>query len=572
MMRSIAARLIFGAALAIELPPVSAAAPSSAPIVLYTDIASGPRSGGENNNGAYLSLFGRNFGSTGLGSRLKVTIGGVEVSSYRSIGPSQGRSDIEQLSVQIGALGAAAMGVPLPVRVIANGIASNADVTFTINPGRMLYVDNVSGDDTTAMPSDITKPYRHVQTSDTSKAAFGAMQPGDILVMRGRGTTWTDQGNDSYFVKFIDKDGTAPTGAANSGPLTLMAYPGEDVFIDVDAPRKGGISGIDTTGGYTGGHDVTIADLRIASSGNSGVIAVQIAGDHWRIVNNDLSAAAATDSVRAGGINGNATNSFWYGNHIHDIAGGASQENHGIYIDGDGSYDIGFNDIENVTGGNGFQIYVDGGNGSDFADHVHFHHNLVRGTSKHGLNIADNARNDVALWNNIVIDSALSGLRFNSELLQSAKIYNNTFFDVDVSGAGNDYAALSNDAVVPSDAFDLRNNIFEPVAGKPYAGGSVGFGGSIGTITNNLWFGGNGSHSFDTLSVTTDPTFVAAPNDMHLQSTSAAIDAGSNTAVALVTDDYDGAVARPVGATIDIGAHEFEAGYVYDRIFADGFD
>ena len=38
------------------------------------------------------------------------------------------------------------------------------------------------------------------------------------------------------------------------------------------------------------------------------------------------------------------------------------------------------------------------------------------------------------------------------------------------------------------------------------------------------------------------------------------------------TNDYDAVVSRPVGADIDIGAYEFDAGYIYDRIFNDGFE
>src|ERR1700759_4543646 len=81
---------------------VAAAASASTPLVLYTDIASGPNSGGENGKGAYLSIFGKNFGSTGLGTRTKVTIGGVAVASYRFFGASKARADVQQISVQIG--------------------------------------------------------------------------------------------------------------------------------------------------------------------------------------------------------------------------------------------------------------------------------------------------------------------------------------------------------------------------------------------------------------------------------------------------------------------------------------
>ncbi|MHB8744855.1 MAG: hypothetical protein ACYC9L_17330, partial [Sulfuricaulis sp.] len=45
------------------LPPAPI---TGAPYITYTDILSGPNTGGENNEGAYLSIFGKNFGGTGL--------------------------------------------------------------------------------------------------------------------------------------------------------------------------------------------------------------------------------------------------------------------------------------------------------------------------------------------------------------------------------------------------------------------------------------------------------------------------------------------------------------------------
>src|SRR6185312_14952094 len=135
---------------------------SGAPLVLYTDVSSGPNSGGENNEGAYLSIFGTNFGNTGLGSTVKVYIGGTEVNSYRYLGPSRGRADVQQITVQIGSLGSPPAGTALPVKVVVNGVASNTDQTFTVNPGRMLFVSQ-SGNDSTAVAGDITHPYRHVQ-------------------------------------------------------------------------------------------------------------------------------------------------------------------------------------------------------------------------------------------------------------------------------------------------------------------------------------------------------------------------------------------------------------------------
>ncbi|HEX6833431.1 MAG TPA: right-handed parallel beta-helix repeat-containing protein [Rudaea sp.] len=564
-------RIVWTALFALTTHPLPAAV--TAPVVLYTDLASGPNSGGENDKGAYLSVFGRNFGGGGLGTRVKVLIGGVEVDNYRSLGAARGRGDIQRISVQIGAIGHPAPGVALPVQVVVAGVGSNTDQTFTVNPGRVLFVDNVHGVDATAVPGDIAHPYRHVQTASTSQAAYGAMQAGDIVVMRGTGTPWTDLGSDTYFVKFIGKTASAPSGASGTGPFTLMAYPGENVFVDVagNVGKKGAISGVDTTS-FAGGKWITIAGLRIESGGNAGVICVQIAGDHWRIVDNELTAATATNNALAAGINGNATNAFWVGNHIHDIAGGAAQENHGIYIDGDGSYEIAYNTIDHVAGGSGMQVYVNGENGSDTASNVSFHHNIVHDISKHGINIADGSMNNFRIWNNIVYNTAYANLRFITNVLHGAKIFNNTFYNAVTSG-NTSYGAITSDDNLPSDALDLENNIFVPHAAMHYSGGDVPLAAGVGTIRNNLWFGGSGAHAFDTHAITTDPAFAdAAQADFHLRNSGGAVEAGSASVAALVANDFDVVVARPVGTGFDIGAYEYDPTYFYDRIFADPFE
>src|SRR3989344_5591253 len=115
-------------------PPIT-----GAPYILYTDILSGPASGGENNKGAYLSLFGKNFGGSGLGTTVKVYVNNVEVDNYRYLGDSLGRLDVQQITVQVGALGNPTPGVALPIKGVVNGVASNTDHTFTVQPGDIIF-------------------------------------------------------------------------------------------------------------------------------------------------------------------------------------------------------------------------------------------------------------------------------------------------------------------------------------------------------------------------------------------------------------------------------------------------
>jgi hypothetical protein len=546
-------------------PGPSPSSPSSGtPQVLYTDIVSGPTNGGEGNKGIYLSIFGKNFGSTGLGTSVKVYINNVEVDNYRYLGASKGRGDIQQITVQVGALGNPTPGAALPIKVVANGSASNTDQTFMVNPGRILFVDNVTGNDTTAVAGEVTKPYRHVQTPGLTAAAWGAAQPGDFIVMRGKGMPWTDVGFENYFMRYRDKSGSAPTGASGTGAIVIMGYPTEDVFIRgtlANGMTGGCISAINGQSYSTAGKWAVVTNLRMDCEGYDGPISQEVFGDHWRVVNNELSASTAPTSgasvPRMAGITGNGSGSVWLGNHIHDIQG-SPDECHGIYIDGDGSYEIAYNNIHDIRSGNGFQVYVNGGNGSDNASNVSFHHNLIHDVDKHGINIADGSKDNFAIYNNVVYNTSRAGIRFNTTDLHGAKFYNNTFYNT-VTGGNTAYGALTNDWTLPSDAVDIENNIFYVASGTLYDSGSVGFGGVFGTVTNNLWYGGTVSPAIDLAPVSGNPLFVSAGTDFHLGATSPAINAGASSSAisTLVTTDYDATTTRPQGTKFDIGAYEY---------------
>lgn len=543
------------------------------PVVLYTDLLSGPNSGGENNNGTYLSILGKNFGASGLGTTTRVFIGGAEVASYRYLGFSNGRPDVQQITVQVGALGNPTPGTPLPINVQVNGVNSTSYTPqiFIVNPGRILFV-SLTGNKAGGVAGDITHPWRYIQSPSYTRlspdvaSVWGAAQPGDVIVMRGG--LWSDYSANSsghiHFAQFAGGPlGSAPTGASGTGPITIISYPTEAVTIDLSQNSKytaatgfyGVLSGTDSSAsGYVDGSGnplysqwITIADLIIPKGGTEdGPINLQINSSHWRVVNNDL---AAPDSItaNAGGVCGDGTYDVVLGNHIHDIAGKSNLQNHGIYLDEGSNYELAYNVIERITGGNGIQTY--NSNDSTIFSNVNIHHNWIHDVNKHGINIADYSGPGFTVWDNVVYNTVAACLRMNSDYVSGAEIWNNLFYNCYTSGKDG---AVTNDDSTSTISADFRNNIVWPSKNSSnsqiYVGGDQGFTGTGITFNNNLWFNGTDPGdvtSLDANAIFADPMLANVNNtpytlpNFHLLSGSPAINSGDTTVRPLVISNYD---------------------------------
>ena len=549
------------------------------PLVLYTDLLSGPNSGGENNSGAYLSIFGKNLGSpSGLGTVTKVFIGGAEVANYRYLGPSRGRPDVQQLTVQIGAMGNPVAGVALPLEVQVGKLKAKSltPQTFRVNPGRILFV-SLTGNDATAVANDIKHPWRHVQTSGSAlSGVWGAARPGDVIVMRGG--LWTDvgfgQNGRLYFAKFFGNGGTAPTGVSGTGPIAFTAYPTEGVVIHPPVSAVYGVfEGLqsrrnDTVERPTDSQWITISNLTITTGGiNDGPINLETMSNNWRVVNNDLSAPDAITN-RAAGVTGNGKYEVVLGNHIHDVAGTGSRGetllDHGIYVDSGSDWELAYNLIENITGGNGIQLF-NSAHVTSTIDKINIHHNWIHDVNKHGLNIGDTSGSEITIWCNVVYNTKAACWRNNSADLQGAKVWNNTFYNCNTDPTYPSSSALMNDAknVGTPITIDFRNNIIWPShASGRYVGGETGFNveGVRITANKNVWFGGNnpGSANFDAESIFADPKFVdvdGEPPNFHLQAASPAVHSGDGNVFPVVTSDYDVNPIPNGAAAINRGAY-----------------
>jgi hypothetical protein len=571
---------------------------AGAPLVSYTDALSGPVSGGENNQGAYLSIFGKNFGdASGLGDRTKVYIGGVEVANYRYLGPSAvgSRLGIQQLTVQVGDLGNPEPGRPLPVAVVVDGASSNVNNTFIPNPGAILFL-SPTGNDSTARIGDIDRPWRTLQNSNGIGGIYSMLRAGDHVVIRGG--SWSEaKGIDGTWMRFghAAQMGSQPTGAQGTGWIHITAYPGpvngnkiDDVHYSTPGGTSGGIAGPWSAKAGEAGEYVSVSNLRMEVAANAArdaaPINLQYTGGHWRVVNNDLGPwpVAGVSVAKAAGVSGHGNDIKILGNHIHHIAGTSALENHGIYADTTAqNWEIAYNWIHDITGGSLVQFYDnEGGAGTAQLPNgagvwpgfvgIRVHNNWLENAAKYGLNIGDAGANagrvEYQAWNNVIMGTTMPPVRMaSSATTMDITFAYNTLHNAMVanSGGGNGYFRNEWNGQGSARTIRVYNNLMSlgsrTTAGTDwfvdYSGASSGW-----TFRNNLyWDNGRsvGPLSNDPAALTGDPRFVDAANgNFALGSGSAAADKAKQTVPFSVTNDFTGITARPRGAANDVGAFE----------------
>jgi hypothetical protein len=177
--------------------------------VLFTDVESGPVTGGPDGLGVPIAIYGTGFGSSRGSST--VTIGGVEVARYLQWG--HGTAHNPDLDLIVVEPGAAVSGGRVVVSVGAS--TSQADVRFSVDAGAKILAIAPSGSD--SADCSVAHPCATVQAVATTK-----MSAGDIVLMRGgtyaESEVWirSDQGH----------------SGAPGRQKVIKAYPGERVLLD----------------------------------------------------------------------------------------------------------------------------------------------------------------------------------------------------------------------------------------------------------------------------------------------------------------------------------------------------
>ncbi|HKV91076.1 MAG TPA: choice-of-anchor Q domain-containing protein [Candidatus Angelobacter sp.] len=536
----------------------------AAPRIFFSDLESGPNTGGQNNKGVWVAIWGKGFGATQGTST--VTVGGGAADNY----PLWSDAKI------IFQLGAAVKTGNIVVNVPGTG-ASNG-LGFTVRAGNIFFVATTGND---ANTGSFAAPWKTIPHAKNSIAA------GDTAYIED-GVSQTSEDNFTAYLS-MDNNGANNSGTATA-PKALVAYPNATVTVGVAGGLHYGIR----TPNISANEDFwVISQLHVIG----GTQAMDLSGQGWRIIGNEMQCPGADDQVGCFEMS-EGTNAKFYGNEVHNagINPTSSKFYHAVYFSTDSNHiDVGWNHIHDNFTCRALQFHssplctpacgatdTTGFNQFD----LHVHDNLIHGDNCNGINMAtvDPSKGPVEVYNNVVynvgrMDPLQLGAAFSCIYIAgitnngvagtgTVEVFNNTVSDCAANNSANaqgSRGAFGTGGGPATLITHLRNNIAYQNAGEIYIDGSL----SQITGDHNLWFGIGAGPAQTSSNINSDPQVAnRSLGDFHLTSTSPAKDTGltilpNNPFVPnpgpTIGYDHDG-VLRPQGTAFDIGAYEFFSG------------
>ena len=347
---------------------LAASAFAQKPTLFFSDITSGPSTGGENGNGALVTIYGNN-----LGSNPSVTLGGTPgiikatTSSYLWY---------QRLTLQIpSTVGQGAMSISVSS---PNGTSNT--LPFTVRAGKIVIVTSAS----------------------QLLSVRSAWVAGDIYYLQGTWSQSADDGNGwrSSFSLFGPSGQNYAQGTA-AAPIAIVGYPGSNVTIG-----GGADFGIRGDRSY-----ITVANVALRGNQTS-------ANPQWsnglRYIANDIS--APTTHVQMGCWSSNSvTDVKFLGNNVHNCGTSSSdKQDHAVYFSTDvNSVEEAWNSIHDNQTCYGTQFHsspITAGSGNNQYD-LHVHDNQFYNQVCSAVNFAtvDPSKGTVEMYNNLVYNTGTSG-------------------------------------------------------------------------------------------------------------------------------------------------------------------
>ncbi len=542
---------------------------AQAPVLYFSDLTSGPATGNTDSSGgrvagrdgAIVTVWGRNFGSSLLGVR--IFCGGVEASSTYSLSDATAPANLstfhrmQRLSFQVGSSARAGLG---EITVAVGGQSSNP-LPFTVRGGAIRFV-KTTGDDA-AGNGTWTSPWR------TIPKAVESLAPGDIAYV-GDGV---DQAVEYDFGAAVNLGTNGEPGR----PKALVVYPGARSRVGSETLGRA-FHSYDAIQDRASSHWVvagfTITTGEVGVSGQTG----------FRIVGNFVTAPRGDGLDGAIGVLGDDVAVL--GNELFDVGSPqCGKLYHAIYVSGirrdaapraatEQSREIGWNYIHDGHSNRAINLYSEQPNSAFLAGH-RIHDNVILNQHGDGILVGYYVTGENWITNNLIVYAGLgpewpddssshTGLRVDSGHEASpgtvVHVHHNTIYGCGWSGAvspgENGHLLISPEALARGVTLDFRNNIVVST-GEPLLApesGAVPAG-----DYRNCWSGGGGAPAWDRLALSAVPGFVdSSALNFELLSSSACVDAAVAVAAPVARDLLG--VPRPQGQASDLGAYELVAG------------
>ncbi len=288
-----------------SVSPTLTPASVPAPVLFYSDIDSGPATGGEaESDGAFVCVYGENFGPARNDST--ISIGGTAAAAYKvwlDPGAPYLPGHYAKACAQI------SHATPSGSQTMQLNISQKTSNTlpFTVRPGNV-YFASPAGNDNNAGTS--SAPFA------TLKKCKNVLNPGDICYVHSMTVTAPD----TYASLWLGASGT------EGSPKAVVAYPGEAVTLDstVNHIAKAMVNYATSKAKYVSYW--TIAGLTFVAY-NIGVDFES--GTGFRFVDNEVTAPGSntagseTAGLIGGGVSTHALDKIAvYGNRVHNVGCG----------------------------------------------------------------------------------------------------------------------------------------------------------------------------------------------------------------------------------------------------------